>query len=67
MMKNSTKEFVERTLAELEPHILRVKELKEGQAEPIRCEKMRLLQKYERNYRADLLDGFIGEKSPLRW
>ena len=35
--ESSLKDFVENTLAELD--ILRVKELKEGQAEPIRCEK----------------------------
>lgn len=37
--ENSLKDFVTSTLAELEPYILRVKELKEEQAEPIRCEK----------------------------
>ena len=37
--ENSLKDFVKTTLEELEPYILRVKELKEGQAEPIRCEK----------------------------
>lgn len=37
--ENSLKDFVKTTLEELEPYILRVKELKEGQAEPIRCER----------------------------
>lgn len=37
--ENSLKQFVETTLEEIKPHILRVKELKEGKAEPTRCEK----------------------------
>lgn len=37
--ENSLENFVKSTLEELEPYILRVKELKEGKAEPIRCEK----------------------------
>ena len=37
--ENSLKQFVETTLEEIKPHILRIKELKEGKAEPTRCEK----------------------------
>lgn len=36
--EESLKQFVESTLEELKPHILRVKELKEGLVEPTRCE-----------------------------
>jgi len=37
--EDSLKNFVETTLEEIKPYILRVKELKEGLAEPVRCEK----------------------------
>lgn len=36
---DSLKQFLEITLEEMKPHILRVKELKEGKAEPIGCGK----------------------------
>jgi hypothetical protein len=35
--ENSLEDFVKTTLEEIKPHILRVKELKEGTAEPIGC------------------------------
>jgi len=35
--EDSIKNFVESTLEELKPHILRIKDLKEGNAEPIGC------------------------------
>jgi len=37
--EDSLTQFVEFTLAEMKPYILRLKDLKEGKAEPIRCEK----------------------------
>lgn len=37
--ENSLEQFVQNTLEEMKPHILRVKDLKEGKAEPKRCGK----------------------------